>query len=176
MITGNKDLDLIILNKLDDKDLVNVCKTNTQANILCNDQTFWLNRIMIKFPYLGLDILKTYKGKKKNWSQYYIKILRKLTPETANKDLINAARNGFLDRVIISLYNGADINYKGGTAIIFAAGNNHLHVVKYLADGNFLPFTIEDAIYQAVSKGHLDVVKYLIGRYERLFDKKFIKI
>ena len=62
MLTGVKDLDFKILNKLEDQDLVSVCKTNKQANKLCDDQNFWLQRIMIKFPYLSLSILKKYKG------------------------------------------------------------------------------------------------------------------
>jgi len=41
MLTGNKDVDRKILNELEDKDLVNVCQTNKQANLLCNDQVFW---------------------------------------------------------------------------------------------------------------------------------------
>ena len=60
MLTGVKDLDFKILNQLEDIDLVNVCKTNTVANKLCNDQGFWLQRIMIKYPYLDLNILKQF--------------------------------------------------------------------------------------------------------------------
>ena len=75
MLTGNKNLDFKILNQLDDKDLVNLCQTNHQANELCDDQTFWLNRILIRFPYLDLNILKQYK-QERSWSQYYIEDLR----------------------------------------------------------------------------------------------------
>ena len=34
MLTGHKNLDFKILNKLDDVDLVKVCQTNHQANEL----------------------------------------------------------------------------------------------------------------------------------------------
>ena len=47
MLTGVKDLDIKILNELEDKDIVSYCQTNKQADTLCQDQGFWLNRIML---------------------------------------------------------------------------------------------------------------------------------
>lgn len=60
MLTGNKNVDLLILNQLEDKDLISVCQTNTIAHTLCQDEGFWLNRIIVKFG-ISLDILKLYK-------------------------------------------------------------------------------------------------------------------
>ena len=88
MLTGNQNLDFVILNELDDKDLVNLCQTNRQANELCNNQTFWLNRISLKFPYLGIDVLK------QHWSEYYIKDLRTVTPKNAQDKLEDVSVKG----------------------------------------------------------------------------------
>ena len=51
-----------LLNNLEDEDLVNACQTNKAADEICTDQTFWLQRILTKFPYIPLDVLKKYKG------------------------------------------------------------------------------------------------------------------
>ena len=58
LIGGDQNLVFKILNDLDDKSLVNYCKTNKKANKICNDQIFWMNRLLIKFPYIDLDLLK----------------------------------------------------------------------------------------------------------------------
>ena len=50
MLSGIKDVDMIILNKLEDVDLIQACQVNKKADEICNDQAFWLNRILTKFP------------------------------------------------------------------------------------------------------------------------------
>ncbi len=149
MLTGNKDVDRKILNILDDKDLVNVCKTNKKANIICNDQVFWMNRVFGRFGYVGGDTLRKYK-KDRTWSEYYIKDLRNIgisntpTPTfwkffgyktknpSVNEYLISGAKDGRLDHVIISLKNGADIHIGNNYALIAASSNGYLEMVKYL--------------------------------------------
>ena len=162
MLTGNKNLDFTILNKLEDKDLVKVCQTNSQANELCNDQTFWFNRILNRFPYLSLDILKQYKGQR-DWSEYYIKDLRQVTPTIGRNRLGIWARKGRLDLVIIAVNKGADISRHNNFAIKFASYNGHLEVVKYLVEnGANIRAENDYAIRLASQNGHLDVVKYLV--------------
>ncbi|GAH14293.1 unnamed protein product [marine sediment metagenome] len=57
LLTGNKDVDFKILSELEDNDLIKMCNINKEAIQLCNNnQNFWLNRIITKFPYLSLDI------------------------------------------------------------------------------------------------------------------------
>ena len=64
--TGNKDVDLEILKSLEDKDLLNMCKTNKYLANLCKDDNFWKNRFEEKYNGLG------YKPKKQTWKEYYI--------------------------------------------------------------------------------------------------------
>ncbi len=182
MLTGNKDVDRKILNNLEDKDLVNLCQTNKKANSLCNDQVFWMNRVFRRFGYVGGDILRTNKGKR-SWSDYYIQNLRKINPSNANRYLENGSQNGRLDQVIISLKNGADINYRivyntedlNGhkefnvyTAMSLAAQNGYLEIVKYLVSkGAKLAdkFAKNRDILLAIENGYLEIVKYLVENF-----------
>ena len=56
-----------------------------------------LNRIIKKFPYLDLSLLRRYKGDR-DWSQYYIEDLRTINKDNANNKLIDASRNEDLIR------------------------------------------------------------------------------
>src|SRR6266496_3789674 len=89
-----------------------------QINKICNDQDFWFQRILIKFPYLSSEIIKKYKGNK-TWSQYYIDDLRKINNENADIYLKHGSfLNERLDYVIISLKKGANIHDDNDYAII----------------------------------------------------------
>lgn len=159
MLTGNKNLDSIILNKLDDKDLVNLCQTNRQGNDLCNDQSFWLNRIMVKFPYLSLDLLKEYKGDR-TWSQYYINDLRKINK--FNKTQYIESKKGRIDQILVAINKG-DKNKDTIYALSWASYYGNLNVVKYLVEnGVDLRAENDYSVRAASQNGRLKVVKYLV--------------
>ena len=61
LFTGIKNVDLMIIARLDDKDLVSVCRTSKRAKTICNDENFWRNRILVKYPEVGYEIFKQYK-------------------------------------------------------------------------------------------------------------------
>jgi hypothetical protein len=64
MLTGNKDVDLKVMSNLDDENLFNLCISEPKSNYLtrlCNDETFWRNRLMKKFP--------EFKAQNKNWKK-----------------------------------------------------------------------------------------------------------
>ncbi len=103
MLTGNKDVDRKIFNELDDVDLVRVCQVNKQAESLCNDQVFWMNRVFNRFGYVGGDVLRTNKGTNRSWSEYYIKDLRKINKNNAYEYLTRGSKNNRLDHVTIAL-------------------------------------------------------------------------
>ncbi len=162
MLTGNKDVDRKILNNLEDKDLVNVCQTNKKANILCDDQVFWMNRVFNRFGYVGGDVLRKNK-KDRTWSEYYIKDLRKINKDNAYDYLSSGSRNGRLDKVMISLNLGADIHVRDNSALRYASGGGHLEVVKYLIEnGANISARYNEALILASGRGYLDIVKYLI--------------
>ncbi len=166
MLTGNKDVDRKILNNLDDKDLVNVCQVNKKAQSLCNDQVFWMNRVFLKFGYVGGDILRKHK-KNRTWSEYYIKDLRKINSTNAHEYLRNGSYRGRLDHVIISLKNGANIQSYVNYSLIEASENGQTEVVKYLVelkpDGANIHVQNDYSLRVASRHGYLEIVKYLVG-------------
>ena len=161
MLTGIKDVDINILNKLEDKDLVNICQTNKKADEICKDEGFWLQRIFTKFPYLTIDILKEYKGVR-SWSDYYIYDLRRFSlKKYPNVKLTNALKNGRLDQVIILLNRGAWFN----NMVSIASANGQLNIVKYLIEKvKNTRDQINGAFMHAVQLGYLDIIKYLIEK------------
>ncbi len=162
--TGVKDTDRIILNKLNDKDLLSICSTNKSWRNFCNtDQTFWMNRIYNKFPYLSSDIINKYRNDK-TWSEYYID-LRRINKNHKQQRLYDASKNGRLDLVMIALNEGANIHADDDWALGLAAYYDQLDVVKYLVEkGANIHAQDERALRGAAEYGQLDVVKYLVER------------
>ena len=77
-LTSIKDVDLLIMEKLDDRSLLNLCQTNKNANRICNDENFWRRR-----SYKNLqDVVKC---DNMNWKQYY---LYRLSHEIERKEII----------------------------------------------------------------------------------------
>ena len=46
ILTGNKDTDILVLMQLKDHELGPVCSANKYLNSICNDDKFWMNRII----------------------------------------------------------------------------------------------------------------------------------
>ena len=162
MLTGNKDVNRKILNELEDKDLVNVCQTNKNANSICNDQVFWMNRVFNRFSYVGGDVLRKYKGDR-SWSEYYIQDLRKINKDNTDEYLQEAAKNNRLDHVMIALEKGANIHMSHDQALRYSSNGGYLDVVKFLVKKGANIHAVEDyALRSASSYGHLDTVKYLV--------------
>ena len=169
MLTGNKDTDRLILNKLDDKDLVNFCLSNKAANNFCNqDQTFWRDRVFSRFG-LPYELANKYKGEK-SWSEYYIdlqkpryNVLEDGFDRNPSTILFYGAENDRLDLVMASLYRGADIYDGGDWPLRLASKNGNLDVVKYLVqNGSDIHSHYDEALRLASEKEHLDTVKYLV--------------
>ena len=76
--TGNKDVDKVILSKLDDQDLGRVCSSNKYLRKICRDELFWKNRTIKRFgSYLGdIKHISRYKKRYSNsWRNYYISLI-----------------------------------------------------------------------------------------------------
>lgn len=60
--TGQKDVDITLLNLLEDKDLINMCLTNKYINSICENDNFWRDRIINKYRTLpDISPFKTYR-------------------------------------------------------------------------------------------------------------------
>ena len=162
-LTGIKDIDFKILNDLDDKSLVKYCSTNKEANKVCNNQIFWMNRVLKTFPYVDVEILRKNKGNRQ-WSEYYIDDLRKINTSNVDKYLKKGSEEGRMDIVMISINKGADIHAADDYAVQWASESGHIEVVKYLVSVGADIHAADDYAVQLGSKnGHLEVVKYLVS-------------
>ena len=162
-LTGIKDIDFKILNDLDDKSLVKYCSTNKEANKVCNNQIFWMNRVLKTFPYVNVEMLRKYKGNWQ-WSEYYIDDLRKINTSNVDKYLKKGSEEGRMDIVMISINKGANVHTKYDQAVRFASYYGHLEVVKYLVSkGANIRAQNDFAVLMASYYGHLEVVKYLVS-------------
>ena len=74
-LTGDKNLDLMILSNLDDHDLINFCLTNKYAKGLCENQNFWRNRFVDRF---GEEYLE-FRPEEQTWKNYYLSVLKVLS-------------------------------------------------------------------------------------------------
>ena len=71
-LTGDKNVNFLILMKLTDKELSMVCSVNKYVNELCKDDTFWFNRVLLTFnfsPIIAKD-MKNYL-QFDNWKEFY---------------------------------------------------------------------------------------------------------
>ncbi len=162
-LTGIKNIDFKILNNLDDNSLVKYCSLNKKANKVCNNQIFWMNRILTKYPYLNIKMVRKYKGNRE-WSDYYINDLRKINTSNADDKLIMFSSKGRLDLVLIAINHGADIHNSHDSALFCASEEGHLNIVKYLVSQGANIHAVDDDTLRATSaEGHLEVVKYLVS-------------
>lgn len=89
-LTGNFDIDTLILNQLDNPDLVNACQVNKHADRVCSNPIFWINRVFAKYPLLrqlGAVRIKQLIGDIPR-SDYYIYDLRSIIPANATDKLL----------------------------------------------------------------------------------------
>ncbi len=97
MQSGNKDTDLLILQELDDRSLMNTCVLNSYFASLCKDENFWMNRIIKTHGEHAL-LLKPKFGKLDNREIYF-----RLTYPMYKK-CFNVKRNADSNLVIENLY------------------------------------------------------------------------
>lgn len=72
--TGLSATDILILQNLSDKDLTSVCTVNTYLHNLCDNESFWLNRVLHRFGELGsgVEIREKYIPDGVSWKDYYL--------------------------------------------------------------------------------------------------------
>lgn len=173
MLTPIKDLDFKILLQLDDKSLVNYCITNKKANEFCQDERFWEQLVISRFPYIDRKILNRYRNHR-SWSNYYINDLRKIN-KAVDRDLeiylIEGVAENRLDHVIIAIHNGVNIHADDGYPIVGAIERDNFEMVKYLVENGAsvtgAPGDFEGQgwpLRVALTYKDFEIVKYLIEK------------
>jgi len=175
MISGNKDIDRDILNKLDDKELLKACSIDKYTwNTVCDDE-FFHRRILVKYSEI-----KKFRRENETWKHFflrtitYISLMReKFNVSTNHLTLFENYQNninrisyqtallGELNYVKWSLKNGADINF----VLRIASEYGHLEIVKYLVEnGADIHADDDSALRWASNYGRLEIVKYLVEK------------
>jgi hypothetical protein len=136
MLTPDRNINYKILTELDDRSLVNICSTDKKTYDFCQDERFWEQLVMSRFPYIDWNILNRYRGYR-SWSNYYIKDLRKINNATNRAleiYLMDGVVNNRLDHVMIAIHKGADPNTDDGYPLLGSIERHNFEIFKYLAE------------------------------------------
>ena len=73
MLSGNKDTDFMILEKLTDNELIKVCAVNKYVRSLCSEDNFWMRRFHSanKYNYADALEMKNYL-EFSAWKEFYV--------------------------------------------------------------------------------------------------------
>jgi len=102
--TGQRDTDLLIMEKLDDYNLFKFCATNKYTRNLCENEIFWRNRLISKF---GKESLK-FKIPNRTWKNYYLKLVYAI--DMGNKKALKDQTNSSVEdkKIKAELYYARD--------------------------------------------------------------------
>ncbi len=73
--TGLPATDILILAELSDRELIDTCTVNKYVNNICNNESFWLNRVLNKYSNRlgsGKEIREKYFSPGTTWKEYYL--------------------------------------------------------------------------------------------------------
>lgn len=114
-LPGQLDIDIDILNRLNDRDLVSYCSTHKDAREICNNQTFWQRRTFSRYGKLitGEEMNK-YRGDLK-WHDYYIELMKAEKEKYPEYLLAKSMENGRKDIETILENKGAFVRFTSQT-------------------------------------------------------------
>ena len=150
-----KDVLIQLALEYDLPSLVKFCQSNKRINeIVCNNHTFWYNKLIKEFNLYKDDIPKSKKYNVNNPKEVY----QFLHNKTKNIDgfLIWSAETGSLKLVKYSLDKGANIHIDVDIALRIASEKGYLEVVKYLVKSGANIHAVNDqALRLASADGYL---------------------
>lgn len=169
-ISGSRDTELIVLSKLNDRDLLNVCLTNREINKACKNENFWRERFINRFDSTSLKHMKMqdypskYKKDTETWRDFYLKFLKYTEDYRMPSNLLQkACFLGDLSLVVYALNSVKSIiDTSDSMPLKLAAQGNYYDIIKYLINrGAFIPVYV--TIWLSHS-GNYDIVKFLIEK------------
>lgn len=144
VLTGNRDADLLILQKLTDYELTQVCQVNKKVKTLCEDENFWRNRFNMKFG----NLLIKYKPQDITWKNYYLTL--------TSQDITKEYLDNFKGLIIIW-------EKKNPKLIEFCdnISNNNIYVSsKLINNDNNSIFVIESDMRNEITSKHPSYPNY----------------
>ena len=162
-LTGQKDVDLFTLNKLDDRSLLSFCIVNQEANEFCSkyDSELWRNRFIKKY---GEDAAE-YKSPGKTWKQFFLQILKYWDDSKKdkvfyiNRAMADAAKGGHKDVIDFFISKGAD---KWDWGLQEAASGGHKDLINFFISKGSKDWY--SGIEGAAEGGHKDLIDFFISK------------
>ena len=116
-----KDIDKKILAELDDKSLLEFCKTSKYGSELCRDELFWKGRFINRFG-------RADKNEWRSWKDFYLNVVFYMD-KYRNQALARISMKGIrnLDIINFLLLRG----YTPNQGLIGAAAGGHKDLVEY---------------------------------------------
>ncbi len=197
-LTGDKNLDSLILSKLSNSDLINIRLTAKYGNELYNYEPLWYAKLIDGFPSF-----LSYKSKDLKIRDYYLrltkqiyglsiwfgwteitsdganeKILTNIASILRNEILVLMSERGHLEIVKYLVDNGCDVHYLDDASLESAVEAGHLEVVKYLMieKGVRIVGGAADFLKLASKKGHIEIVKYFLRMVSDHPHLKYLKL
>ena len=153
--TGNVNVDIGIINRLNDKELGQVCQVNRYANSLCKNENLWMNRILKYYPEAH-----KYKKEDKTWRDYYIQIASYLGKYSdIDEAMKEAARDGPKEIVELFIEKGAT-HWNSGMANAVYVGHKDLVDFFIKKGANNWNWGME----RAAKGGHKELVDFFISK------------
>ena len=177
-LTGIRDLDREIVNKLNDKDLLNMCGLNrTYSEKICNDDYFRIrteNGFSETVPYK--DILEITSTKTsistKTWKNHYFTMLKYI--DLLKKELGYVYNSEYQSPELLYLSRkpiktSKTFYYTKEEALMNAIRTGNLTIVKYLLEsGDHNNYYNMNALSLAIEYGQCQIVKYIIHKSDDL--------
>jgi len=186
--TGNKDVDILFLSILDDRELLNSLNTNRATKAYANNEDLWRNRFKRLYPNDFEYVKDLILDSKSSWKDFSLSLIRyldlagqdygiamNLAAYDDNKDLIDffiykgvdnwnlgmegAAQRGNRDLVDYFISRGAD-DWDWG--LFKAAEGGHRDLVDFFITKGADEW--DTAMYYAALGGHRDLVDYFISK------------
>lgn len=180
-MTTVKDVDYIIMSEMNDRDLLNFCKTNKYSSEICRNEIFWKKRTFLNYGEVE-------KNPDRTWKDFYINIIyydNKLKDDDELKSfggkfdhgssLIEVSRKGIKNKDLIDFYiNKVVGKYYLYEAMFEAIRINDLELIKYLIeiDKGLNDFNLAMAI--AGEEGNLRLVKFFFKKGARNWNRSLI--
>ena len=162
-LTGIKDVDLLILKELSDKDLFQMCLVNKSVNRACKDEYFWRERFLKTFSN-SQELLK-YKKEGETWRQYYLKFIYYTSEYNAKPHLIRQASfDGDLSLVVYAaLKDPNSIHTLGDLPLQLANQGGYYDIMKFLiSKGSIVNVNNGTILIWNCAHGTFDIVKFLV--------------
>ena len=178
-LTGLKDIDRLVLQYLDDRELLRICSVDRKTwNEVCNDD--FLKRRLSRYPNI-----QKYKNQDETWKQFFLRAIYYISKLKEDFEfqytegdfqryydiLSNYEENELMDKAAEIGFGSIpflDYLLKRGLVISpltlnIAAKKGNLEAVKFLVEhGGIVHAWHNLTLRSASGKGHLEIVKFLV--------------